>query len=34
MVSRAERTTFSAWSWTVDKLMVASIVLSLAANLS
>jgi cell division protein FtsW len=40
MVSRTERTTFSAWWWTVDKLMLAAlatlmlagIVLSLAAS--
>src|SRR5271169_2730042 len=40
MVSRIERTTFAAWWWTVDKLMLAAlatlmlagIVLSLAAS--
>ena len=40
MVSRAERTRFAAWWWTVDKLllaalatlMLAGIVLSLAAS--
>ena len=40
MVSRTERTTFAAWWWTVDKLMLAAlatlmlagIVLSLAAS--
>src|ERR1700680_2408577 len=40
MVSRAERTRFAAWWWTVDKLMLAAlvtlmlagIVLSLAAS--
>jgi cell division protein FtsW len=40
MVSRAERTPFSAWWWTVDRLMLAAlgaimlggIILSLAAS--
>src|ERR671923_3038582 len=40
MVSRTERTTFAAWWWTIDKLMLAAlatlmlagIVLSLAAS--